>query len=547
MNPTNTTPLSQEGRPLPLEGFNRIFLVLVSLYSISLGLWAAVDWIFHLRLPILGFFQTMSGYSGLCLFFSGFALALVILERPGTLFAWSLRLLSLVIFCASVWNLAQGFRHSLSGPGLLHFTRESYMTPATASNFVMLAVSIFFISLGRPRAALLAQILSFLVALVSLLGLTDYIYGERTAASGSSFTAMALPTATSVFFLSLGLALTTPKVGLVGLLMKGSLGGRISRRVVPAVLLTQILFEWFRYRSTGPSLGEGPVWLQLIAVANPVILLLITSFAVWSLDQMQSARLKAADALRELNLRLEARVTERTTALEQANRSLLAEISERKTLEREISEIREKLLERIGRVIHDGLSQEITGISLEVKALEKRLRAANSVEAESVSLIGKELGEALRQAKDLARQIYPLELGANGLMASLRDLAAQAESRGGASCAFHCEEPVRLGDRQTETHLFYIAQEGVENALRHSAAKKITVSLSRNAEGVLLSVRDDGKGMNQDTSSSGIGMRILRSRARLLGASLEVASKPGEGTLITCFVKEGLQIGDSPT
>ncbi|MBL8995023.1 MAG: hypothetical protein JNM63_16870, partial [Spirochaetia bacterium] len=482
-----------------LEGFNRVFLFLISLYSILLGLWAAGDWLFHPKVKVLAFFQTMSGYSGLCLFLSGISLGLGILGNGGRWVAWALRLLAFVIFFAALWNLVQSWIRDTAAP-LLHFTRESYMTPATASNFVLLAASIFLISLYRPRAALIAQIFSFLVAFVSLLGLTDYIYGEQLAASGTSFTSMALPTATSVFFLSLGLALSTPKVGLVGLLMRDSLGGRISRRVVPAVLLTQIVFEWFRYRSTGPSIGpsigEGPVWLQLIAVANPVILLLITSFAVWSLDQMQSARLKAADALRELNQRLEARVAERTTALEQANRHLLAEIGERKTLEREISEIREKLLERIGRVIHDGLSQEITGISLEVKALEKRLRAANSAEADNLSLIGKELAEALRQAKDLARQIYPLELGANGLMASLRELAAQAESRAPIVCVFHCEEPVRLDDRQIETHLFYIAQEGVENALRHSAAKKITVSLSRSGEGVLLSIRDDGKGMS---------------------------------------------------
>jgi len=90
-------------------------------------------------------------------------------------------------------------------------------------------------------------------------------------------------------------------------------------------------------------------------------------------------------------------------------------------------------------------------------------------------------------------------------------------------------------DKAVSLHLYYIAQEAVSNAIRHGQATRVTVDLTRSGDRLLLAIQDNGRGFPAPARSAiGMGIRIMRYRARMIGATLELRSQPAAGTKITC-------------
>jgi signal transduction histidine kinase len=121
------------------------------------------------------------------------------------------------------------------------------------------------------------------------------------------------------------------------------------------------------------------------------------------------------------------------------------------------------------------------------------------------------------------------------LATALQNLALTVESRSGVACEFQMTGPELPLAPETAGNLFRIAQESVSNALRHASPKGIGVRLEQNPELLVLEVTDDGTGMRQTTgAASGIGLQIIRHRANLIGAELQLESLPGVGTTVRC-------------
>jgi len=92
-----------------------------------------------------------------------------------------------------------------------------------------------------------------------------------------------------------------------------------------------------------------------------------------------------------------------------------------------------------------------------------------------------------------------------------------------------------------ETALYHIAQEALNNSLKHAQARSVTVHLTRSPQGVLLEVVDDGRGFDSGhVNSGGMGLSNMRARAEAIGATLEIDSRPGAGTCVRVLVKEQL-------
>ena len=133
----------------------------------------------------------------------------------------------------------------------------------------------------------------------------------------------------------------------------------------------------------------------------------------------------------------------------------------------------------------------------------------------------------------MARGLHPVELNASGLSAALRSLAAQVSEAKGINCEVNAARLVRIGSDELALHLFRMAQEAVTNAVKHSNGKNIIISLFRRPRNICLSVEDDGKGMpKRQKRLSGLGIHILKYRANLLGANLDIGPRPGGGTKI---------------
>jgi PAS domain S-box-containing protein len=215
-----------------------------------------------------------------------------------------------------------------------------------------------------------------------------------------------------------------------------------------------------------------------------------------------------------------------------------AQEEEQQLLQKEILNVSERERRRIGHDLHDGLGQHLTGIELMAQALEQKLTSKSLPESASAAKIAQHVRDAIRQAKSLARGLSPVELDVNGLMSALQELATNTSEMFRVRCIFQCSADVPSKDPVVATHLFRIAQEAVTNAVKHGKASQIDIELAYADQELLLVVRDNGQGMQSNSSStSGMGLRIMNYRAAVIGGHLSMEkNEPHGGLLVICAV-----------
>jgi PAS domain S-box-containing protein len=211
------------------------------------------------------------------------------------------------------------------------------------------------------------------------------------------------------------------------------------------------------------------------------------------------------------------------------------DITEREQLERALLNISAREQRRIGQDLHDGLGQHLTGIAFMAKVHEDKLAERKMPDAADAAKIVKLVNEAIHKTRELARGLLPVMSDAQGLMSALQLWAAEVQDLFGISCRFECETTVLIHDDAAATHLYHIAQEAVNNAIKHGHAHNILLRLAaQNGWGTLL-IADDGTGIAEDRGSSqGMGLHIMSYRAGMIGGELEVRPSPPHGTSVTC-------------
>jgi PAS domain S-box-containing protein len=208
------------------------------------------------------------------------------------------------------------------------------------------------------------------------------------------------------------------------------------------------------------------------------------------------------------------------------------DITQQRRLEREVLEISEDERRRFGRDLHDGLGQQLTALELMSHGLARELATAAPQLVPEVEEISKHTRQAIAQTRQLAHGLAPVALEAEGLMVALNDLATLT-SRTGVHCELVCHAPVVLRDPIAATHLYRIAQEAVNNALKHAKAKRLTLTLQDLHQSIELTIADDGVGLPASKRTQpGMGLQVMDYRARLVGARLDVKSEPGQGVQI---------------
>lgn len=215
---------------------------------------------------------------------------------------------------------------------------------------------------------------------------------------------------------------------------------------------------------------------------------------------------------------------------------LVRDISERRQLEQAVSAAAEQERARIARELHDGLGQQLGGLLFLMNGLSRDLQSANSPQAETASQLSKELATALTQARNLAHELYAVPPQPDGLVQALENLAERVATERGIECAFAGETSVLVYNQSVASHLYRIAQEGVQNALKHSRATRIELELTQQRASVELKVRDNGIGFPTPPNSHGLGLHIMEQRARLIGGRLIVQTNPDGGVEIVCSV-----------
>lgn len=216
---------------------------------------------------------------------------------------------------------------------------------------------------------------------------------------------------------------------------------------------------------------------------------------------------------------------------------VIRDISSRRHLEKQILATSEQERRRIGQDLHDGLGQMLTGIGLITQNLSRQLESKGLKEAQEVTEIMGLIKEADQQARTLARTLIPFELDNGGLKTALNRLGDNINLLFGLQCTVEEVGEVPVVEEHVTGHFYRIIQEAMNNAARHSKATQIKVSIAGNAQQIRVRIQDNGVGINEHSNNgSGMGLRIMKYRAEVIGASLEVRRGTENGTVVTCTV-----------
>jgi PAS domain S-box-containing protein len=260
----------------------------------------------------------------------------------------------------------------------------------------------------------------------------------------------------------------------------------------------------------------------------------LRGFAKVARDASDQRRVE--DELAHARDEMEQRVVERTRELLAMNNELERTMQQRQQLERELLEISEREKRRIGEDLHDMVCQELTATALFLKSTATKLRRTSRAAAQTLEESAVTVNRNVVIARELARGLQAVELTAVGLKAALRDLAASACQNTGMKCHFKAARGVRVKDDTAALHLYRVAQEAVTNAVKHSGAKNVLISLDRSKTHLCVSVMDDGKGFTVAKRRKGLGLHMMRYRANALAGELKIERRKTGGTDVTCKI-----------
>jgi len=220
------------------------------------------------------------------------------------------------------------------------------------------------------------------------------------------------------------------------------------------------------------------------------------------------------------------------------------DITERERLQRELLRVVEEEQTRIGHDLHDGVGQTMTGILVLMEALESGLKGQHKMEAARIHEL---MQESVAEVRRMSHGLSPASVKYRGLAGALQLLAETVRTNFRTPCECAVDASVIVENEDKQAHLFRIAQEAVNNALRHGKPGKVNISLRRFAgDECELVIEDDGLGLKKlakPTQSSGIGMQVMQHRAQLIGARLQIKArgKLKRGVMVSCRFESVLQ------
>lgn len=219
---------------------------------------------------------------------------------------------------------------------------------------------------------------------------------------------------------------------------------------------------------------------------------------------------------------------------------ILRDITDRKKMEAAVLQIAEAEQRRIGQELHDDAQQQLAGLTMIARHAVDSLTPFVAQEPKLAEVqakferVVKGLRDANQSLRELARGLVPLQVDAHGLADVLARLANQISESHSIRCKFATEDGIDIEDNTAATHLYRIAQEAVNNALKHSQAQEISIQLRHDNSMVVLEIVDNGTGIVDQSECTGRGLQIMAYRAGMIGGILTVRRNPGGGTLVSC-------------
>lgn len=208
---------------------------------------------------------------------------------------------------------------------------------------------------------------------------------------------------------------------------------------------------------------------------------------------------------------------------------ILRDITRSKGLEKQVMHAGDRERQKIGQDLHDDLCPHLIGIAGLAAVLKENLKERNDPSTRLADKIGDLMGDAVEKTRQLARGLCPVHLVAHGLQAALEDIVLSVSHLPGIRFEFHGDKEIDFQDNSRATHFYHIVREAINNAVKHSKASLVEISLTLENKGepselIHLCVHDNGQGINDDGSTRGIGLQIMEYRAKIIDAQFYIDS-----------------------
>ncbi len=208
---------------------------------------------------------------------------------------------------------------------------------------------------------------------------------------------------------------------------------------------------------------------------------------------------------------------------------------ERRTSSRRVLEAQEAERVRIARELHDDIGQTLTAIAMEA---ERAAGADDDPRSQALRRAASAVRASLDDLRRIARELRPEALDDLGLANALISLGRRVQQQSGVEVSVRVAEGLAPLASETEVAVYRVAQESLTNAIRHSGARRVEVTLAPDGPWTVLTVRDDGVGL-RGSIESGTGVTGMRERALLVDGRLALRSEPGRGTVVELRVPGG--------
>ena len=281
-----------------------------------------------------------------------------------------------------------------------------------------------------------------------------------------------------------------------------------------------------------PRVPGLPVWFEW---SNH----LLSLFGVWVPVAFVYQHRRTEWLLKEVKEQLERRVEQRTSDLAASRQALERNEVQLHTLTGRILTAQEEERRRIAQDLHDDVNQRLALLMLDLQGIDRRLEPVGVDVQQAVRNVVKGLEELSDDVRYMAYRFHPSILDDLGLKAALQRLLDDFSSRAGVKTLFVHQPFDHTLDKTAATAVYRVVQECLSNIARHAQATRVEVEVTVEDEGLVVMVRDDGRGFDQGAlhrTAGGLGLLNMRERLLAVQGACEVESMPGKGTTVSVYV-----------
>lgn len=219
------------------------------------------------------------------------------------------------------------------------------------------------------------------------------------------------------------------------------------------------------------------------------------------------------------------------------------DITDTRRMQKDIMEISELERRRIGQDLHDGLGQKLTGVAFLAEAVKRTMKEKRYPEVSDIEEIYDNITESIDHARKISSGLWTARLEKYDAGQALSELAGDTENLFGITCILTNGVSAPVTNITAVTNLYFLARESINNAIRHGKADRIDIELTEDLDSIYLIIRDNGRGAAENfEDGSGIGMRIMRYRAGIMGGSCSFENTAHGFTVRVTISKEFIDL-----